>query len=199
MLVSSLSKGGENEKGLGRQKEGVSGGDREGVRSGERSGDRVKRESRGNKNSSSAVSSSGVKSVKGVNELLAAEAGVGVRVSDSEVKSSGSGSGGGSGIGGRGGSGSESSVEDVEDFSFLDSRIGKNIFGGGGENGDNIVNNIVLNEIEGKSRQVDGRSVDHGNAAARLLLNAFGDPGPDSAFNSNSGNDKNIFKSVGKI
>ena len=192
MLVSSLSKGGENEKGLGRQKEGVSGGDREG----ERSGDRVKRESRGNKNSSSAVSSSGVKSVKGVNELLASEAGVGVRVSDSEVKSSGSGSGsgGGSGIGGRGGSGSESSVEDVEDFSFLDSRIGKNAFGG--ENGD--INNIVLNEIEGKSREVDGRSVDHGNAAARLLLNAFGDPGPDSTFNSNSGNDKNIFKSVGK-
>ena len=190
MLVSSLSKGGENEKGLGRQKEGVSGGDREG----ERSGDRVKRESRGNKNSSSAVSSSGVKSVKGVNELLASEAGVGVRVSDSEVKSSGSGSGGGSGIGGRGSSGSESSVEDVEDFSFLDSRIGKSAFGG--ENGD--INNIVLNEIEGKSRQVDGRSVDHGNAAARLLLNAFGDPGPDSTFNSNSG-DKNIFKSVGKI
>ena len=196
MLVSSLSKGGENANGnekdlTGRQR----GGDREGGQMGaEMGGDRVRRESRGNKNSSSAVSSSGVKSVKGVNELLASEAGVGVRVSDSEVKSSGSGSGGGSGIGGRGGSGSESSVEDVEDFSFLDSRIGKNAFGG--ENGD--INNIVLNEIEGKSRQVDGRSVDHGNAAARLLLNAFGDPGPDSTFNSHSG-DKNIFKSVGKI
>ena len=198
MLISSLSKGGENEKEkdlTGRQKGGKMG------------GDRVKRESRDKARdgdsegvparSPSATLSSGVRNVKAVNDMLAAEAGLGVRGSDHEVNSSGSqrGTGGGGATGGSGGD------EDVtEDFSFLDSRIGKNIFGGGGENGGiNNGDNIVLNEIEGKSRQVDGRSVDHGSAAARLLLNAFGDPGPDSTFNSNSGNDKNIFKSVGKI